>query len=145
MKFLKYYEICILKSHGETNDSAQLTKSQILHGTSRQVAHNSKKLIEAFDPPDVVNMNFNYFLDQISPSASHGNLANGVVASSTNSNFVFPSVPLAFNPEVHAIEKNEDEDTSLKSKLCCDFRKVQVTGEYITHTQLLFLKQNYFI
>jgi len=110
-----------------------LTKSQILHGTSRQIAKNSKKnnklIIEAFDTD--VNMNSNNFLDQISPSASHGNLANGVVASSTNSNFVFPSVPLAFNPEIHAVEKNEDENLSLKSKLCCDFRKVQVTGESI--------------
>ena len=117
----------------DTTNNQQLTKSQILHGTPRQVAHNSKnnkKIIDAFNSSEV-KMNCTYFLDQISPSASYGNVTNGVVASSTNSNFVFPSVPLAFNPEIHHVEKNENDESSLKKKLCGNFRNVRITGELI--------------
>ena len=65
----------------------------------------------------------------MTPTASYGSVGNSITTSSINNNFIFPSVPLAFNPEVHPVEETcEDEESSLKKKLCCEFKKIKVAA-----------------
>jgi hypothetical protein len=65
----------------------------------------------------------------VTPTASYGSVANSNAASSNN-NFVFPSVPLAFHPDIHPLEEKTEDEITVKKNFCCSFKNVRATGTF---------------